>query len=151
MNAPTRFTAASSSAEQIRDHLVRCDPAFSPPLSSRVDIGEYARKLRDKSCTFEAWAGESLVGLVAMYIDQQAGSAYISNVSVEPRHGGSGIGSRLLANAIDFARGRQVVQISLQVSRQAAPALALYASHGFNASGGDGANLEMRLEMGGSR
>ena len=145
MKAGLRLAVSSSVAEQVRDHLARCDDGFTPSLSSRVDIAEYARKLHERSSRFEAWEGDSLVGLVAIYLDSSTGTAHISNVSVESRHAGKGLGSRLLADAIGFARERHIVQISLEVARDAAAAIRLYARHGFEACGSGDPILKMRL------
>ena len=142
-----KFAASSCSAAQIAKHLVRCDNAFVPPLSSRTDIAEYAAKLRDRAFTFEAWQADVLVGLVGMYMDVAAGTAFISNVSVDPLHVGEGTGSRLLAEALAFARRSGVVRVSLEVSRGAAGAIRLYARHGFVVARADAQALGMQLDI----
>ena len=151
MSAALKFTSRASGPAQIEGHLLRCEDSFVPPLSARVDIGEYARKLHEHALTFEAWDGDRLVGLVAMYIDAASNSAFVSNVSVEPTHAGAGTGSRLLADAIGFARRREVLRISLEVSPAAAGAIRLYARHGFLVAHRDHAVLRMQLDFHGNR
>lgn len=147
MTPLARFSRASSTEHEIRAHLVRCDAAFKPPLSSRVDIGTYASKLRELAETFEAWDGGTLVGLLAMYLDPGARSAFITNVSVDPTQVGKGLASRLLDNAIRFAQASSVLQISLEVSPEATKAIGLYAGRGFRQVGASTNALAMQLEL----
>lgn len=148
---PLRYAAGSSTTDRIHEHLLRCDGDFHPPLSARVDIAAYARKLHDRAFTFEAWEGDVLIGLVAIYVDKPAATAHVSNVSVEARHARRGIGSRLLADAIAFARERRVGQISLEVARDATAAVGLYAKHGFKVLDTAAPVVKMRLSMQGNR
>ncbi len=146
MNPAIAFAESRATTDQIRAHLARCDDEFTPPLSSRVDIAAYAGKLHDRSFRFEAWEGDSLVGLVAIYLDGPVGVAHISNVSVEPRHGCTGIGSRLLGDAIRFARERHAVRVSLEVACDTA-AIRLYTRHGFATCDPTGPILKMHLDL----
>jgi len=77
------FTSSQASEVEIAEHLAHCDADFLPPLSSRVEIVDYARKIVAQAARFEAWSGGRLVGLVAMYCnDQERQIAYITSVSV---------------------------------------------------------------------
>src|SRR5262245_13884441 len=85
----------------IYSHLTACDQGFNPPLSSRVDISEYSRKLRLNALTFEAWSEGTLVGLVAAYIDARDKFGFITNTSVLAASSGRGIAARLLAACLE--------------------------------------------------
>lgn len=146
-----RYSTCSSKSEQIREHLLRCDGEFHPPLSARVAIADYARKLHDRATTFEAWEGDNLVGLVALYVDEPGALAYLSNVSVEAAHARRGIASRLLDDAIEFARDRLIRQISLEVAHHATNALGLYAKFGFEVFDATTPVVKMRLCLRGNR
>ncbi len=77
---------------QIAEHLALCDAAFQPPLSHRLVITDYAKKIADKATRFEAWSNDSLVGLLAAYCDAtESDSAYITSVSTLGEWSGNGI------------------------------------------------------------
>ena len=136
MNADSLdFKVNASTEKDIRSHLSGCDRRFSPPLSDRVDIGEYSKKLRVNAVTFEAWNGESLVGMVAAYIDASERSCFITNTSVLAEFSGRGVAARLLAACLERARAEQVETVSLEVSKDSQPAIRLYTKFGFQVVG----------------
>ena len=145
MNAESLdFKVDACTEEDIRSHLSGCDARFSPPLSDRVDIGEYSRKLRLNAITFEAWNGESLVGMVAAYLNVGERSCFITNTSVLAEFSGRGVAARLLAACLERARAEQVETVSLEVSQDSRPAIRLYAKFGFQVVGNREGFLKMR-------
>jgi ribosomal protein S18 acetylase RimI-like enzyme len=147
MNADSLdFKVNACTEEDIRSHLSGCDRRFSPPLSDRVDIGEYSRKLRLSAVTFEAWNGESLVGMVAAYIDTRARSCFITNTSVLAEFSRRGIAAKLLAACLERARAEKVETASLEVSKDSHPAIRLYTKFGFQVVGHRGDFLTMQCE-----
>jgi len=136
MNADSLdFKVNACTEEDIRSHLSGCDRRFTPPLSDRVDIGEYSRKLRLGAVTFEAWNGESLVGMVAAYIDTRTRSCFITNTSVLPEFSRRGVAAKLLAACLERARAEHVETVSLEVSQDSHPAIRLYTKFGFQVVG----------------
>jgi len=102
MSVAPEINLNKAGAIQIAAHLRACDNMFVPPLSGRVDIDSYAKKIADKSIRFEGWVEGELVGLVAVYCnDGAAPFAYITSVSVLPQWGGRGIASQLVECCID--------------------------------------------------
>jgi ribosomal-protein-alanine N-acetyltransferase len=145
MNADSLdFKVNASTEKDIRSHLSGCDRRFSPPLSDRVDIGEYSKKLRLNAVTFEAWNGESMVGLVAAYIDTSERSCFITNTSVSPEFSRRGVAARLLAACLERARAEDVETVSLEVSKDSHPAIRLYTKFGFQVVGHRGDLLKMQ-------
>ncbi len=136
MNADSLdFKVNACTEKDIRAHLSRCDRRFSPRLSDRVDIGEYSKKLRLNAVTFEAWNDESLVGMVAAYIDTRERSCFITNTSVLAEFSGRGVAARLLAACLERARAEHVETVSLEVSKDSHPAIRLYTKFGFQVVG----------------
>jgi ribosomal protein S18 acetylase RimI-like enzyme len=136
MNADSLdFKVNACTEKDIRAHLSGCDRRFSPRLSDRVDIGEYSRKLRLNAVTFEAWNDESLVGMVAAYIDTRERSCFITNTSVLAEFSGRGVAARLLAACLERARAEHVEMVSLEVSKDSHPAIRLYTKFGFQVVG----------------
>jgi ribosomal protein S18 acetylase RimI-like enzyme len=119
---------------EIAAHLARCDGYFVPPLSGRVDIDAYAAKIVGHAERFEAWAGRTLVGMVAAYCNDPSRQAgFITSVSVVPERRGEGIATRMLEDCIRHARHAGFSLIRLSVDRGNAAAIPLYERCGFSA------------------
>lgn len=145
---PDIATNRSGTADVLR-HLRACDAAFHPPLSSRLDLTAYAAKLASLALRVEAWSGDDLIGLVAVYANApDRGTAFVSNVSVLPGHTGQGIARTLLQRAILQVRAMGFTTLALEVNGRATPALRLYAVLGFQpAAAQDGETLAMTLTL----
>jgi ribosomal protein S18 acetylase RimI-like enzyme len=118
--------------KEILEHLLCCDVDFVPPLSGRVALNDYAKKISSKAMRFEAWSDHTLVGLVAAYCnDPTKQVAYITNVSVLKVWTGEGIAFSLLQQCIAHATTLGMQQISLEVASDNVPAIKLYEKGGF--------------------
>ncbi|MBN9547263.1 MAG: GNAT family N-acetyltransferase [Alphaproteobacteria bacterium] len=132
MNGEIELCENQASVAQIAEHLRSCDYAFVPPLSRRVSIDDYARRIIDRADRFEAWEGGELVGLVAAYCnDVKSRVAFITSVSVLFRWQGKGIASQLVSRCTDHANSLGFSRIELEVGQMNAGAIALYNKHGF--------------------
>ena len=121
-----------ATVEQIAEHLRACDRQFVPPLSSRVELDSYVKKIATQSVRFEAWVGQALVGLLAVYCnDTKSNVAYITNVSVFSKLSGQGVGAQLLSSCIDHVRSIGFARIELEVGRGNVAAVKLYEKFGF--------------------
>lgn len=126
------FRANSASVAEVADHLQECDSSFVPPLSERVDISAYARKLATLAVRFECWDGALLVGLVASYDNDSARpSAFVTSVSTTISHQGRGIATRLLRQCVAHASRLGARAVVLEASAAQASALRLYEKIGF--------------------
>jgi ribosomal-protein-alanine N-acetyltransferase len=137
----------ASTEKDIQSHLFICSRQFSPPLGDRVEIGEYSRKLRRSALTFEAWSNDSLVGLVAAYINAQDKSCFITNTSVLAKYTGQGVATRLLAACLVHVRAANVETVSLEVSKDSRPAIRLYEKFGFRVVDDRGNFLKMQCNQ----
>lgn len=132
MSVDIEYHSSKASESEIDDHLSRCSAQFVPPLDTRVEIREYARKLAAKATTFEAWSGGLLIGLVALYCNDRRGRvAYITSVSVLPDWGGKGIAVCLLTQSVEHARISEMRKISLEVTKENTRAIRTYEKCGF--------------------
>lgn len=154
MTGTPRFHRNFASSAQTAAHLRACDESFVPPLGTRVNIDDYARKLTDHAQRFEAWGDDELVGLVAAYCnapDRQR--AFITSVSVLPGWHRRGIASRLLAQCLDYLRHLGFARVELETDVHNTAARRLYAGHGFSSADANGRtgilhrNLEGRTTM----
>ena len=139
------FRERSATRDQIFAHLQACDDSYLPPLSDRVDIGDYATKIFENAATFEAWNESGLVGMVAAYLNQADRSAFITSVSVERESRGQGIASKLLGQCLAKARSQGMANVALEVFRENASAIELYRKHGFSEHGADAGTVRMQL------
>lgn len=152
MRAAVELLLNQASAEQIAEHLSRCDADFVPPLSTRVKIKDYALKIASKATRFEAWSGGALVGLVATYDnDQEKRIAYITNVSVLNEWTGQGIAQSLMNQCVAHVNILGMRQISMEVAADNTPAINLYEKSGFivRKKNGPFADMNLYLKSGG--
>ena len=146
MKVSIEYQTNKSSPTDIAEHLYCCDLDFVPPLSRRVEIRGYAQKLTSKAMRFEAWSGGILVGLVAVYCnDEKRHIAYLTSVSVLRSWTSRGIAARLLAECINYTKALGMRKMSLQVARENKRACLLYEKSGFLAGKQDGNFITMNL------
>ena len=127
-----QFWKNKASAAQIFQHFVQCDAQFIAALEQRTAINDYAEKLTHLAIRFEAWSEDKLIGLVALYCnDQRHKRAYISNVTLLPHWQGNNIATQLLLKAIDVAKQANMYSIQLEVNKNNTAAIHLYEKVGF--------------------
>jgi ribosomal protein S18 acetylase RimI-like enzyme len=132
MSGKVEFGLNRASEVQIAEHLTRSDADFVPPLSGRVAISDYARKIAKLAERFEAWSEGTLIGLVAIYCnDLKTRVAHITSVSVLNQWTGKGIASQLMEQSIDHAKAAGMRKIVLDVAKENVPAISLYEKYGF--------------------
>lgn len=149
MSQPLSISLNRASEAQVAEHLRRCDADFVPPLSGRVEIDRYAAKLASRAERFEAWAGDVLVGLVAVYCnDAGRRAAFVTSVSVLREWHGNGIASRLLGKSIEHAKELGFERLELEVDRCNAGAIHLYEKTSFIAGKVTGCSMAMHLDIG---
>ena len=133
MNDSIKFSFNRTNIEQIAYHLHVCNDFFIPPLSERVVIDDYARKIFENADRFEAWAGGILVGLVAVYCnDIKLKVAYITSVSVLPSWQGKGIASQLINKCLVYIKSLGFERVELEADQKNKAAIFLYKKYGFN-------------------
>ena len=148
MSGAVEFELNRASEAQVAEHLTHSDADFLPPLSTRIGIDDYARKIADKAMRFEAWSGAQLVGLVAAYCnDRKQYIAYITSVSVLREWTGKGIAVGLMQQCIAYAKTAGMRKISLEVTGDNTPARRLYEKCGFVVSGTNAPFVTMELYL----
>lgn len=131
MTEPVDVRRNMATQDEILQHLVACEHLFVPPLTQRVDLETYARKIRNHALTVEAWELGKLAGLVAAYFNEGARSCYVTSVSVLPSRAGSGVATRLMQELVACAVERGAHRMVLEVAKGAAAARRLYERQGF--------------------
>lgn len=143
------FDIDRSGLTDVLHHLQAHDGAFQPPLSSRLDLADYSRKLVDNAVRLEAWVGDDLVGLVAVYCNSEdQGAAFVSNVSVLADFAGGGIARHLMQSAITHVLELGFSSMHLQVDHRAVVAMRLYLALGFQPTAEEeNGSIGMRLSL----
>lgn len=145
------YREQTATREDIREHLLACDNQFFPKLSSRVDLRDYSSKLFEQSHTFEAWHEQSLVGLVAAYLQHPTDrSGFISNVSVLQDFSSKGLASSLMNRCIEKARMLELLGLRLEVASTNSPAIYLYRKFKFVECTRTSTDLTMQLTLAGT-
>lgn len=132
MNTRIDYRIDTAAESEIASHLISCDADFVPPLSSRVEIRDYARKLFSNSRRFEAWSNGTLIAMLACYCNSGT-SAFVTSVSVLKAWTGKGIAGELLKNCREYVKAQGLSSITLEVSNANIAALKLYEKCGFTA------------------
>ncbi|HXZ85728.1 MAG TPA: ribosomal protein S18-alanine N-acetyltransferase [Myxococcota bacterium] len=119
--------ARSDDAEAIARLAARTLPEAWTAAAYRAALG------REGRAAFVIAAGERLLGFALAL--RAADDAELHSIAVEEGVRGCGLGRRLLEATLDALRRAGARQVSLEVRRSNAPALALYAASGFRARG----------------
>jgi len=127
-----KYKTNTASQQQIAAHFAACDALFLGQLCQRVKIEEYTVKIFKYAEKIEAWVGDELVGLIAMYGNFENYFGFITNVSVVTEHKGKGIASKLLENSIQYATEVDLSKIKLEVDAENIAAINLYKKFCFN-------------------
>lgn len=143
-----RIARDTASEAQIMSHLQSCSQDFVPPLDDLVDITVYAHKLRSRANTYEAWCGNQLAGLVALYLNGDSSCGFITSVSVKRPQRGQGLARALLLDALNHAEALGYDSVSLEVDEMNAEALRLYYSLGFYLIDSKSKTARMTLTLG---
>ena len=131
---------------EIHHHLLSCDVEFVRELSERADIKGYSKKIYQNAERFEVWVEGVLVGLVAIYCNDDIHRlAYITSVSVLSCHQGEGIAANLICQCIEYVNRLGMHRISLEVERENGPAIKLYEKYGFVATDTSDSYITMNL------
>lgn len=136
-----------ASKEQLQSLLIKCDKYFVPKLSEKVDIEEYSKKLFDNAINLEAWENNNLIGLAAMYVDEDKTLGFITNVSVDNGFTNNGIASKLLKHCIEYSKEKNLDKINLEVNENNTPALKLYNKFGFEVYEEKNSSKFMQLKL----
>lgn len=125
------YKTGTATENDIHLHLTECNDSFVPPLTTRVSIADYSKKIYSYAVTFEAWKDQKLVGLIAAYYNQEHKFGFITNVSVLKEHMGAGIASELLNQCVNYSIKHHYTEIRLEVFKNNIPAVNFYKKYNF--------------------
>ena len=126
-----KYKINNSSIEDIVQHLNKCSKFFIPELKTYVNISEYSNKIFNKSVRFEAYDGDDLIGLLALYINEDDKSTFITNLSVDINYQRTGVSKKLLENCKNFNTHQKYDFILLEVFKNNINAINFYKKNNF--------------------
>lgn len=139
------FKTQSATKEEIYEYLKKNSKNFRPPLSTRVCISEYSKKIFLKAVTFEAWVDEKLIGFCAAYFndfDNQAG--FITTLSVDKHFQQKGIATELLKQCIGYGEDLGFKLIRLETNYKNVVPIRLYQKFNFKIYGKKGSSVFLK-------
>jgi ribosomal protein S18 acetylase RimI-like enzyme len=135
-------------SSEISRYLLENDNTFVPPLSTRLQIDNYAIKLAKYAVHFCVFINKRLVGYSGCYFnDPDKNDAFISTLSVIQEFRGKGLSKKLLLAIIQYGIKKEYNKIRLQVNVSNKPALNLYSENGFLEVGRSKSQFEMVLDL----
>lgn len=125
-----KYSFSKLSFEQVRQFLWETDNEFSTPLSSKVNIDDYAKKLSDFSHFAYCVDDDQIIGMISCYTNNPP-VGYISNVCVKSEYQNKGIFSVMLSTLIDSLKDLEIKTLKLEVDDNNAKAQDVYLRKGF--------------------
>lgn len=125
-----RFSYGNLSFGEVRTFLLETDDEFPAPLSARVDIEAYARKLSEFSDFSLCRDGESIVGMISCYMNRPP-LGYITNACVKKQYQSRKVFSKLFHQLLSNARERGILRYQLEVDVSNGKARSIYEHYGF--------------------
>lgn len=113
----------------ILNYLSENDNNFIPPLSSRVKLEEYAKKIYKHSVQLWVKHEHEFVGFCALYVNPEF--TYISTISIVDKYKGVGAGKRLLNKVIDVTKRNFINEIRLEIQDKNKKVKSFYLKKGF--------------------
>lgn len=141
------YSINKSTFQQVQAHLKQCSKYFVPELSSYVNIDDYSLKLFQKAIRVEAFIENDLIGLIAIYVNQEKKESFVTNVSVLPQEAGKGVAKKLFKKTITRVKKMKVNIILLEVDSTNLNAVSLYQKVGFDTLRDNEEKIIMKLNL----
>lgn len=110
--------------------LIRNSQYFSPPLASRINIVEYAKKLADNAFNIIITGGGIDLGHAAIYLNNPP-KAFLSSFCIDHDSQQKHLGGVLMEEVVKICTYNQITMIELEVLKTNAKARSFYLKHGF--------------------
>ena len=126
------LSSCGFTVDDLRFFIESIDNECVPPLSQKVDIPSYVRKITDRGVVLACADGGQLLGFISFYCnDQETKCAHLSLMGVGREYRGRGIARALLQEAIGYVRKAGFQRIGSQTWHTNAASLKLHLELGF--------------------
>ena len=136
--------------ETLLNLLKELDKLFDYPISERVELEEYAKKIIEKVHLFMAFENDDPIALLVGYCNTNSIS-YMSSLAVKREFQGSkiGVAKQLITLCLDFCYNCNTTKIRLECHRRMIPYYSKYNAYvieSFKRNGIDKFILEKNME-----
>ncbi|MBN2775594.1 MAG: GNAT family N-acetyltransferase [Prolixibacteraceae bacterium] len=122
--------------ETIYSFLYSIDHEIVPPMSDRIDIKVYPKKIKKFSIGIAATKNEELVGMCVFYHPNiKDNYVYLTLLGVKKRYRKQGISKTLIIKTIEAAKGEKANGIKVQTWETAEKLIRFYNNFGFKQYG----------------
>ena len=122
--------------------------AYAPWVPKLPDLPDVSGGVSEDIEARRAWVAEHGDAIVGCLIGGIVGDHWhVANVAVSPRHGGKGIGRRLMEHAVEEAKRANVSAMALATHRDMPGNVVLYEKLGWQVSGEAGTKIMMRRDI----
>lgn len=121
----------SSDKNRIYSFLIKVDNQYHTPLSQRVDLHSYAKKLAINAYNFFLMEASVDIAHAAIYHNKPKSVVFLSNIAILEKYAGDGLGSLLLEKIEEFSIANNVKTISLEADADSKKLKGFYVGKGF--------------------
>lgn len=125
-----KYCFSTLSFEQVHKFLLETDMEFATPLSEKVNIDDYAKKLSEFSHFAYCIDEDKIIGMISCYTNNPP-LGYISNVCVKSEYQNKGVFSLMFSTLIDSMEQLGIKILRLEVDNSNANAQNVYLRKGF--------------------
>jgi hypothetical protein len=107
---------------EFHEYLKEVDHLLIPPLSSRVDLAEYAERVCNRAILFVAKHGEEWVGVEAVYFNEYPEFSFTTHLSVKKEYQEGGkVGMELMLRQLRYLKEHRTkgLRFSIRKSNRA--------------------------------
>lgn len=102
------YQPGSLDYHQFWEYLKEVDSLLIPPLSSRVDLAEYAERVCNRAVLFVAKDGEEWVGVEAVYFNEYPDFSFTTHLSVKKEYqNDSNVGIELMLRQLRYLKAHR--------------------------------------------
>lgn len=121
-----------SDFSRLYDFLTAIDASLPTPLSSRVNLKQYAEKILKNGVALSAERNGAIVSSAMFYCnDRENGEAYLTLLGTIPGYEGNGYASCVMDKAEEFAKKNGMKKMCLETEMTNREAVGFYSRRGF--------------------
>ena len=116
----------------VKEFLATVDKDFPVPISEKVDISDFSRKLCEKATIVTEIKENKIVAMAAGYTENTENQlAYVSILGTIKEYRGQGLANKLLSEFINISKQKGLKGVHLYTAQTNECALSVYSKHGF--------------------
>jgi len=144
----TRLVNTEDNVRLLTNFLYIIDSSFPVPLSQKVSIPEYAKKVMKLGIVLQAKSEKKIIGIITGYVNDEINyRGYISIIGVLSGYRGTEIGKKLLQAMLNVCSFKGMKTLNLYTHRENYIAKKFYEKNGFIVDVKTKGNYEYNIAM----